>query len=210
MTKNNYNLSAIRSYWDEEAATFDNEPDHGLGDPFIRFAWGKLLQASLPSSPVSVLDMGCGTGSLSILLAELGHEVTGVDVSPAMIAYAEAKTRAAGYDIDFRLENASDPHLADIQFDVIICRHLLWALPDPSLALQRWSTLLSPHGRIVLIEGYWHTGGGLHAWESTAALPPSFTSVTVKDLSSSPELWGANVTDERYLVVAWQSDGMTL
>lgn len=202
MTGNDYDLSAIRSYWDEEAATFDEGPDHGLRDLSIRTAWRKLLQESLPSSPVQILDMGCGTGSLSILLAELNHKVTGVDLSPTMIARAEIKARDAGYSITFQLGNAADPQLARAQFDVIICRHLLYSLPDPALALKRWATLLSPQGRILLIEGYWHTGGGLHASQSMAALPSFFTDITVKDLTLYPDLWGTKITDERYLLAA--------
>lgn len=202
MTESSFDLKATRAYWDEEAIAFDDEPDHGLGNPDIRDAWRTLLEASLPSSPIPILDLGCGTGSLSILLAELGHQVTGADLSPAMIARAQAKARVAGYDIAFQLGNAADPQIAGAPFDAIVCRHLLWALPDPSLALERWLTLLSPRGRILLIEGYWHTGDGLHASESIAALPSFFTDVRVKDLGASPELWGAKVTDERYLIVA--------
>ena len=49
--------------------------------------------------------------------------------------------------------------------------HLLWALREPAQVLQRWVNLLVPGGRLILIEGYWHTGGGLHAEEVTEALP---------------------------------------
>ena len=42
------------------------------------------------------LDVGCGTGSLSVMLAGLGYHVTGIDLSPAMLARAEAKAAAFG------------------------------------------------------------------------------------------------------------------
>jgi hypothetical protein len=38
MTDNDYNLNAVRRYWDEEASTFDEQPDHGLSDPIVREA----------------------------------------------------------------------------------------------------------------------------------------------------------------------------
>jgi hypothetical protein len=40
-----------RAYWDGEAATFDDEPDHALGDPATREAWRQLLAAHLPMRP---------------------------------------------------------------------------------------------------------------------------------------------------------------
>ena len=72
-------LEETRRIWDSEAPAFDDEPDHGLRDPIIRKAWKNRLIQWLPPSPgagLSVLDVGCGTGSLSVLLASLGHHVT--------------------------------------------------------------------------------------------------------------------------------------
>ncbi len=85
-----------RRYWDEQAATFDEEADHGLRDPTVRRAWADLLLPHLPTAPARVVDLGCGTGSLSLLLAEAGHDVHGVDLSPRMVYAARAKAAAAG------------------------------------------------------------------------------------------------------------------
>ena len=188
-------------YWDEQSASFDDEPDHGLRDPVVRGAWHELLATILPDR-AAILDIGCGTGSLSLLLAGMGHQVTATDWSPAMIALAQAKSEIAGLPERFFVMDATEPALAAGLFDVVLCRHLLWALPDPSGILRRWVRLLCPHGRLVMIEGFWHTGGGLHAAEVVAALPPSRLEVTVHDLSNRPSLWGGAVTDERYAIVA--------
>jgi SAM-dependent methyltransferase len=121
-----------------------------------------------------------------------------------MIAHAKEKTKVAGYSIPFKVMDAYNPDFSPRQFDVIVCRHLLWALPEPALALQRWSKMLVPGGRLVLIEGYWHTGAGLQPQQVIDALPSTFTIVTVKNLSDQSNLWGGEVTDERYIVVADQ------
>jgi 2-polyprenyl-3-methyl-5-hydroxy-6-metoxy-1,4-benzoquinol methylase len=199
---NEQRLQEARQLWDDAAATFDNEPDHGLHDPGVRNAWITQLQRWLPPQPAAILDIGCGTGSLSVVLAALGHQVTAIDLSPAMIAQAEAKARAAGLTIAFGVTDAAYPQFGQQQFDLILCRHLLWALPDPASVLQRWVALLAPGGRLVLIEGFWHTGAGLHAQQVVSALPASVLQVTVESLSDQPALWGGPVTDERYAVVA--------
>jgi hypothetical protein len=54
----------------------------------------------------------------------------------------------------------------------------------------------------LLVEGFWYTGGGLHAEELVAALPSSWQNVSVMDLSTQSELWGKEVNDERYVIMA--------
>jgi len=190
-------------YWDELAAAFDDEPDHGLRDPAVRAAWLARLATWLLPSRATILDAGCGTGSLSILLTALGHEVTGIDWSAAMLARAALKAGASGQQATFVAMDAAHPSFSSSCFDVVLCRHVLWALPQPAAVLQRWANLLAPGGRLVLIEGYW-SAGGLHAEEVVAALPPMLTNVTVDQLSGKPQLWGGPVNDERYAVIARQ------
>jgi ubiquinone/menaquinone biosynthesis C-methylase UbiE len=158
--------------------------------------------------PAAVLDLGCGTGSVSVLLAELGQAVTAVDFSPAMIALAEAKAAIAGPAAGtwrrpvFHVMNAAEPSFDAESFDVLLCRHLLWALPAPAEVLGRWAALLKSGGRLLLIEGRWHTGSGLPAAEITGMLPPALVAVAGQDLSVNPVYWGKTVSDERYILVA--------
>lgn len=200
-------LHAARQYWDREAASFDQEPDHGLHDPIVLGAWTGLLKAWLSVPQAQILDIGCGTGSLSVVLAGLGHLVSGIDLSPAMISQAERKAAEAGFQISFHVQDASHPQFSDHTYDGIVCRHVLWALPDLSNVLQRWVALLKPSGRLLLIEGVWSTGSGLPASglpakELLAALPPSLTNITLQNLSDQPDFWGGVVEDERYAVMA--------
>jgi SAM-dependent methyltransferase len=194
-------FSKANQLWDAAAATFDDEPDHGLRDPDTYRAWMDLMADWFPP-PAAILDIGCGTGSLSVLLAGLGCEVTGIDFSPGMLVQASAKAQTAGQTIDFRLMDAANPQLGSRRFTAILCRHLLWALPEPAVALQRWVDHLSPGGRLVLIEGFWHTGSGMHAWEVVELLPASLVNVELKPLSDQSTLWGGKVTDERFAVLA--------
>ncbi|MDF3147496.1 MULTISPECIES: class I SAM-dependent methyltransferase [unclassified Streptomyces] len=189
--------------WDAEAASFDDEPDHGLRDPEVRQAWAARLRSWLPERPCDVLDLGCGTGSLSLLAAEQGHRVTGVDRSPAMVDLARAKL--AGRDAAFLVGDAAAPPVGEERFDAVLVRHVLWTLPDPGRVLRHWRGLLRPGGRFVLVEGVWGTTVplvGIPAARLTALLAPLARDVRVERLSGDARLWGKAVDDERYAVVA--------
>ena len=188
-----------RALWDAEAATFDEEPDHGLRDPDTRVAWAALLTGHLPAPPADVLDLGCGTGTLTVLLAQAGHHVDGIDLSPAMVAAARTKIAAAGVTATVEEGDAADPPGPAAAYDVILSRHVLWALPEPRAALTRWARLLRPGGRLVLVEGRWWTGGGLTADETRRLVQDHLVDVVVEPLTD-PQLWGGPVTDERYLL----------
>ncbi|WP_433855649.1 class I SAM-dependent methyltransferase [Streptomyces kronopolitis] len=194
--------TAGAAYWEVAAASFDDEPDHGLRDPAVRAAWAARLCSWLPSGPAAVLDLGCGTGSLALLAAEQGHRVTGVDRSPRMIARARAKL--AGHEAAFLVGDAAEPPVAEGRFDAVLVRHVLWALPDAAAALRRWVSLLTPGGRLVLVEGRWGEAEpiGLPAVELTALVAPLTMGIRVESLVDDPALWGKEVTDERYALIA--------
>ena len=65
-------MTSEAAYWDSQADTFDDSADHGLRDSRVRDAWRRLLLAHLPQAPAAIADIGCGTGSLSVLLAGEG------------------------------------------------------------------------------------------------------------------------------------------
>ncbi|MFC8201079.1 class I SAM-dependent methyltransferase [Streptomyces sp. NPDC057298] len=188
--------------WDAESAGFDDEPDHGLRDPAVREAWAARLRGWLPRGPADVLDLGCGTGSLSLLASEARHRVTGVDLSPRMVERARAKL--AGRDAAFLVGDAAAPPVGEQRFDVVLVRHVLWTLSDPGRVLRHWRGLLRPGGRLVLIEGVWGTVSpvGMSADTLAALLAPLAADVRVERLSDDPLLWGREVEDERYALIA--------
>ena len=182
--------------WDREAATYDDEPDHGLADPATRQAWRDLLLDVLPPAPARVADLGCGTGTLSRLLVDAGYAVDGLDWSEEMVARARAKVPEA----TFTVGDASEPSLEPGAYDAVLDRHVLWAMPDPEAAFARWVDLLKPAGLVVLVEGFWHTGAGLTAAECERIVRTVRDDATVRQLPESV-YWGKDITDERYLLV---------
>jgi SAM-dependent methyltransferase len=191
----------VRAYWDGEATTFDDEPDHGLTSDETRAAWWALLSGLLPDPPARVADLGCGTGSISLLLAEHGYEVTGMDLSPRMIERARAKARARGLRVSYCVGDVGQPPWAPGALDVVFARHVVWALPQPGLALRRWAELLVTDGRLVLVEGRWTSGAGVAAVDLRALIPDSLRDVHVVSLPQQA-LWGKQTDDERYALSA--------
>lgn len=190
-----------RGDWDSQADTFDEEADHGLRDPRVHLAWRNLLAPLLPSPPARVADLGCGTGTLSLLLSEAGLDVTGVDFAPRMVATARRKLSAAGVRPDLVVGDAMSPPLLPGAFDLVLVRHLLWAMPDQRSAIEGWGNLLRPRGRLVLIEGFWATGSGIHMENAVALVKHIGLEVAAVPLDNEA-LWGKPIGDERYLLIA--------
>ena len=190
----------MSSEWDDLASSYDEAEDHGLRSPATRDAWRALLLDLLPPAPARVADLGCGTGTLSLLLAEAGYAVDGVDSSRAMVRRARAKL-AGRTGVSIEVGDAAQPTLTASAYDVVLCRHVLWALPSQAEVLARWEALLAPGGRLVLVEGSWHTGAGLTAAETSALVAGLGRTPVVRPLSQDAALWGGPVDDERYAVV---------
>jgi ubiquinone/menaquinone biosynthesis C-methylase UbiE len=186
--------------WDAEAEAFDEPADHGLLDPEVREAWRTLLLSRLPSAPSRVADLGCGTGTLSVLLGETGHSVDGVDFSPRMVELAQRKADGMA-GVRFVRGDAYDPPLPEASYDVVLCRHVLWAMPDPAVALGRWLRLLAPAGRLVLVEGRWSNGAGLSAEQTVRLVEGTGRTATLTRLTDAA-YWGRAITDDRYLVAS--------
>ena len=117
----------------------------------------KLLSFAGLTSGESVLDIGCGTGTLAIAAGrQVGPtgRVYGIDASPEMIARAERKAKRAGAKI--RLQNAIAESLPfpDAQFDAVLSTVMLHHLPRPARArlVAEARRVLRPGGRLLVID----------------------------------------------------------
>ncbi len=143
----------VRKYWNERSSSFDLDIGHGADETECRL-WKENLGGIIGTKPGKILDVGTGTGMIAINLAELGHEVTGIDLGEEMLKKAEAKAAERGLCISFLQGDAEEPDFPDNSFDAVICRHLLWTLPHPDKAIREWARICRPGGVIVAIDGH--------------------------------------------------------
>ncbi|WP_440946143.1 class I SAM-dependent methyltransferase [Methanosarcina sp. T3] len=144
--------------WDLASETFDTHVGHGIRSKKERDAWKRAFREVFPEKGLKILDVGCGTGELSLLFAEMGHKVTGIDISRKMLKTAESKAEACGAEITFREGDAENPPFMTPSFDIVFSRHLLWTLPDPKKAVENWNRVLRKNGKVVIIDGVWDRG----------------------------------------------------
>ncbi|MFC4589213.1 class I SAM-dependent methyltransferase [Sphaerisporangium corydalis] len=117
------------------------------------------LPASRPGRPIVVLDLGCAEGDLSLLLAERGDRVTGVDVRPPVIMHARRRCERLPSDVASRMDFAvGDGHkldeAPDSTFDAAAVGGLLDHVGDPVQVLTELHRTLRPGATLVFTVPY--------------------------------------------------------
>lgn len=97
---------------------------------------------------LSILDVACGTGDLTLDLLRRGHRVTGVDLSEQMLALARRKAEAAR----FQLADAEALPFPDASFDAVTCAFGIRNFVHLEKGLDEMLRVLKPGGRLVLLE----------------------------------------------------------
>lgn len=143
-------LSRIKAYWDWRAKYYDQSPGHsGFEEEWKKFLGKKL------NSESKVLDVGTGTGFVALLLAELGYEVVGIDISEEMLKVARKKAEKRNLKVEFKIRNAEKLDFSDEEFDAVISRHLLWTLRDPKACIEEFKRVA--RNKVIAIDGVWYS-----------------------------------------------------
>ncbi|RJL27239.1 class I SAM-dependent methyltransferase [Bailinhaonella thermotolerans] len=145
----------VAEIWGFAAPGYDGSWGHGLKTGAEKRAWTAALARMLPPGPLRLLDAGCGTGFLTLLLAEAGHEVVGLDLSEGMLAVAAREAERRGLRPRLVRGDAERPPAGLGPFDAVVSRHLLWTLPEPERAVRAWRGLLRPGGLVLAIDEFW-------------------------------------------------------
>ena len=139
----------IVKYWEKRSNSFLEQRRQELHSTMAE-RWMKEINTQLPEGKnLKILDVGCGAGFFTILLAKAGHQVTGIDLTPDMIKNARILAEEEGVNCEFTVMDAENPEFPDDTFDVIISRNLTWTLPHVRHAYQEWLRVLKKGGVLL-------------------------------------------------------------
>ena len=200
----------IACRWDTYAETYDSFVSHGVQTEEEKKLWVDAFLKAIDQDMknLTVLDVGCGTGAIGLIFAEMGCSVTGIDLSEKMMETGRQKAGERGLAMKFISGDAEYPPFPGNEFDIVLSRHLLWTLPHPIEALRSWRRILKPGGKSLVIAGVWDDGTLktriLKSMSTTLGM--IFDPVHVEKLTYSselrqhlPHLGGISEEDARYL-----------
>lgn len=154
---------SINDYWDQRAALYDENQRRANRRNADEAAWTRIAASALPRPPGRVLDAGTGSGYFAFILANLGYDVIGCDLSKAMLEIARQvsceRTDASRQQPEFIVSDAVNPDIQAGSLEAITSRYLMWTLPDPLGALLNWRQLLVPGGTLALVDAPWFPAG---------------------------------------------------
>lgn len=146
-------LEEIREYWNQRAQGYALSNLEELEGEARGYWEERLRQALDGKSYRKVLDIGCGPGFFSILLAQMGYEVTAVDYTENMLLEAKKNAKHYNVDVNFFRMDAQKLTFADESFDFVISRNVLWNLEEPGQAYKEWLRVLKKGGSLMNCDG---------------------------------------------------------
>ena len=157
----------IVNYWEKRSDSFLVQKRQELHSAMAE-RWMREIHVQLPEEKnLKILDVGCGAGFFSILLAKEGYQVTGIDLTPDMIKNARLLAEEEKVSCEFQVMDAENPEFPDETFDVVISRNLTWTLPHVQHAYQEWIRVLKKGGILLNFDANY----GITDFSNVADLP---------------------------------------
>lgn len=167
----------IVRYWGKRSGSFLEQRRAELHSPMAE-RWLQEIRCRLPEKKrLKILDVGCGTGFFSILLAKQGYEVTGTDLTPEMIEHSRKLAGEEQVQCEFLVMDAELLDFPDGVFDVVVTRNLTWTLPHAEQAYKEWKRVLKEGGVLLNFDANY----GLSDFADTSELPEKHAHHTVGD-----------------------------
>lgn len=181
-------LNEISSYWNVRADGYSDTIHMELNGKAAQEFQTRFTQALSGKQDIKCLDIGCGPGFFSILLAATGQNVTAVDYSTEMLEYARRNCQEKNVNVEFHRADAQNLPFADESFDFICSRNLVWNLEDPEKAYREWFRVLRPGGRMFIFDGNYY----LHYYDKDYSKAREYTEASHG--SEHPSLKGVDPT----------------
>lgn len=151
----------VSRYWTNRADSFFMLRQHELDSPKSNKWLCEIRKKIGAEKPLKILDVGCGPGYFTVLLGLEGHEVTGIDLTRAMIDNARKLIEMNGpYDCELQavVMDGENLDFSDESFDVLITRNLTWTLPHPVQAYSEWYRVLKKGGILLNFDAEYAKG----------------------------------------------------
>jgi ubiquinone/menaquinone biosynthesis C-methylase UbiE len=118
-----------------------------------QFGLELVLKLSEPKQSDSVLDIACGTGIVSCEFAKIASQVTGIDLTPAMIEQAKILQKNNNLNnITWRIGNVSSLPFDDNLFSIVVTRYSFHHIIEPKKVLEEMKRVCVPGGKIIIID----------------------------------------------------------
>lgn len=186
------NLTMKDTDWDNEYQTNHHQERWDISTPSPELL-GLLLALHLPPH-TSCLDLGCGSGTEAIFLAQQGHEVVGVDWSEQALSLAQAKAQSAGVQVQWQRGNVLDLPIKDSSIFFALergCFHHILPEQRPQFAAEVYRVLRP---------------GGYFFMRDAAEALKTFTKISVEEIDGyfpAPQFSRSAV----YPFVMWSDSG---
>ncbi len=139
-------MAGSRTFWDKAAAGYAKSP---IKDEASYERTLARTRAHL-SRDDDVLELGCGTGTTALKLADGARHILATDISAKMIEIAESKAREQSIsNVEFVVATADDVRLDGRTFDAVLAFNMLHLLDDLEATLQRVAVLVRPGGLFI-------------------------------------------------------------
>jgi trans-aconitate methyltransferase len=182
-------MAERKNHFDAAAATWDENPQRVARTQEIAEALGNAV----PFKPeMDALEIGCGTGLMTMLLQPKVRSILAVDTSEGMLNVLRAKLEAAGVTnvqpLNLDLAVSDPPHPVDLVYSAMTFHHL----PDPAAMLQRLRPFLRPGAYVAVADldaedGSFHGGreGVAHHGFSAQQMQELLAAAGLTDLRTS-------------------------
>lgn len=193
----------IVHYWTKRKEGFLEQRREELHSPLAQ-RWMKQIEYYIPKSKnLKILDVGCGAGFFSIVLAKKGHQVVGIDLTPDMVEAAQVLAKEEKVSGCFQIMDAENLKFENECFDVVIARNLTWTLPNASRAYHEWCRVLKQGGVLLNFDANY----GAYDFTDTSKLPKEHAHNQIeKEMMVECEAIKRQLSVNHYSRPAWDLD----
>jgi len=135
------------NFWDRFSDTYDEKVETLFGKE-LRPKLARLLDREHDLG--DAVEIGCGTGYFTAVLAKNARHVTATDISPNMLDAAKRRLHGVN-NVTFQIENGEATSFSSDRFDMVLMANTLHAMDSPLKALQESYRILRKGGRVVII-----------------------------------------------------------